>query len=254
MQRHTAPPVLIALATAFAIGVPAWQALSGWGLSAAQFSAQGDATLRAAGYAFSIWGVIYAGLVVFAVAYARGARRDGDLARLGVPASIAIAGCGVWILASGANARWATVAIIIVSAAAGLWATVLAGGGGTLRQRLTTWALPLLGGWLLIASTLNVATIATAEGLLSPAAATSVAKAAAVVLLAVASGAIWRGASALYAVPIVWGLVAVFVAERQRHPDAAAVALAAAAALGVIAALLAWRRARSHGMAADKAG
>jgi thiamine transporter ThiT len=139
------------------------------------------------------------------------------------------------------------VAVIFGSAAAGLWAAVLAGEARTMRQRWTTWALPLLGGWLLIASAINIVTVATAEGLLSSNAATPIAIVAASAVLAVAFVAIRRGASALYAAPVVWGLIAVFAAEHMRHPTAALIALAAAVAVACFAALLAWRRGRATG-------
>lgn len=72
-ERHLGRKLAVIGAVAFAILVPAIQALTGWGQSAAEFSAGGDGTLRAAGYAFSIWSVIYAGLVAYAVYQVRGA-------------------------------------------------------------------------------------------------------------------------------------------------------------------------------------
>ena len=44
----------VILAVAFALGAPAHHALTGWGLSAGEFASDGNTTLRAAGYAFSI--------------------------------------------------------------------------------------------------------------------------------------------------------------------------------------------------------
>ena len=55
---------LVVLAAAlFAIIVPLVQNLAGLGLNQAEFAADGNSTLRVAGYAFSIWGLIYIGLL-----------------------------------------------------------------------------------------------------------------------------------------------------------------------------------------------
>ena len=45
-------------------------------------------------------------------------RSDGALDAARWPAALAFTGVGLWIWASAANARWATVAIILLSAAA----------------------------------------------------------------------------------------------------------------------------------------
>nr|QQZ51808.1 hypothetical protein JKL49_13480 [Phenylobacterium glaciei] len=57
----------VVLAVVAAIAIPAIQMTQHIGLSAAEFSGQGDQTLRAAGYAFSIWGLIYFGLAAYAI-------------------------------------------------------------------------------------------------------------------------------------------------------------------------------------------
>jgi hypothetical protein len=49
-------------AAVFAVIVPVVQALGGFGLSQAEFAADGNQTLRVAGYAFSIWSLLYLGL------------------------------------------------------------------------------------------------------------------------------------------------------------------------------------------------
>ena len=117
--------ILVIGAVAFALAAPASQALLGFGLSASAFAGQGDSTLRAVGWAFSIWSLIYAGLVAYAI-YQALPRNDGNprLAALAVPSAVAIAGCGAWILASAFNARWLSVAIILVSAVSLSWALV----------------------------------------------------------------------------------------------------------------------------------
>ena len=234
--------ILIVAAVVFALAAPALQATLGFGLSPSEFSRQGDSTLRAAGYAFSIWSVIYAGFVVYAI-YQALPRNDGSpaIANLALPSIVAIAGCGAWVLASAFDARWVSVAIIALSAG------VLTGGlvkalchtePASLSERLCLWwPLGLLAGWLTIATALDVLTVMTAEGLL-----TALPKAAAfsgIVAVLIAALAVLRITSlAAYGVPIAWGLIAVWVAERATKSDVASLALCAAI---LVAAYAAWK-------------
>lgn len=228
--------VLMLAATVFALATPAIQALTGWGLSAQEFSNPGDETLRAAAYAFSIWGLIYAGLAAQAGFHLfAGPRHEPLLQRLSL-AIVAIAGCGAWLLASAANVRWLTVVIIVLSAASAWWALHRAKGQSRGRPAaiLAVWPIALLGGWLLVASVINVLTVATAEGLITPAAAPPVALASIAGAALLAIIVIGRGVCALYGVPVAWGLAAVYVAERADQPAAAYAALGAAVLVLVV--------------------
>ena len=56
------PLQLMILVAAVAAPLVAYvQMLFGWGLMPAEFAADGDETLRVAGYTFSVWGLIYLG-------------------------------------------------------------------------------------------------------------------------------------------------------------------------------------------------
>lgn len=228
--------LLMLAATAYALGVPAWLAISDWGLTAEQFSDAGDETLRAAGYAFSIWGLIYAGLAVQAAFHLFAGRRHEALLKALSPAIVAIAGCGAWLIASGADARLLTVAIILISAFTAWWALRRARGKaqGRWAVGLAVWPIALLGGWLLIASVVNILTVATAEGLIGPAIAQPVALIAIAAATALTAAIVLAGVSVLYAAPVAWGLVAVFVAERADQPFVAYAAVAAAVVVGLI--------------------
>ncbi|WP_395671419.1 hypothetical protein [Phenylobacterium sp.] len=224
-------------AVGLAIASPIAQAVSGWGLDQAEFAAQGDSTLRAAGWAFSIWTLIYAGLLAYA---AYQSRTDRPVARaLGWPAAAAIAGCGLWIWASAADVRWATVAIIVASAAAAVTAVLRARDRAEdLKDRLLAlWPLALLAGWLTIASAVNILTVLTAEGLVGDASRPAAYAGVAAVLLA-ALAMLRAGASSVYAIPVAWGLIGVWAGERADKPAVAASAVAAAV---VIVAYGAWR-------------
>lgn len=237
-MRSTA--VLVVLAVAFAIATPAVQALTGWGLSASEFASQGDRTLRAAGYAFSIWGLIYVGLAAFAIYQLRPSRGPAGLSRrLAAPAAVASAACGAWIIASAADWRWATVLIISVGAAAiilGLWRAVPTTAAADRGERLLVlWPLALLAGWLTAAAALNWITVLTAEGMVTPAASTAVAIAGVAAALVLAAVVTWRTRLAPYAAAVVWALIAIWVAEREEgRPLVAYLALGGAVGLALL--------------------
>lgn len=234
--------IALLAAAAFAIGSPILQALGSIGLSPSEFSRAGDQTLRAAGYAFSIWSLIYIGLAAFAVYQAmRAQRADALLAIIAGPAFVAITGTGLWIWASAFDARWATVGIIVISAGyltLGLLRAAANAPRPDLKSRaFVWWPLSLLAGWLTIASAINVLTVLTAEGIIEamPRAAGFVGIA---TVLIVALLALRARRLAVYGIPIAWGLVAVWVAENGSKSDVAALALGSAA---LVAAYAAWQ-------------
>jgi len=253
--------IAIVAAVAFAIASPIVQRAGGVGLTAAEFSRSGDGTLRAAGYAFSIWSVIYAGLVAFAIYQALPRQRDDALIdAVAGPAVVAIVGTGLWIWASALDARWLTVAIIVVSAGYLCFGLIRAlaplrpgaarratspasegrrGGFSWAERALVLWPLGMLAGWLTVASALNILTVMTAEGLLDgvPRAAAFVG----VVAVLIAALFVLRATRlAAYGAPVAWGLAAVWVAERSAKGDVAALALGAAALVAAYAAWQAW--------------
>lgn len=236
--------LVVLLAVAAAIAIPAIQATQHIGLSAAEFAGQGDQTLRAAGYAFSIWGLIYLGLTAYALYQVTIAPETPTLRALAWPSVVAIAGCGAWILASAFNAQWLSVVIIIVSAAtliAGLTRARTQAPLPAFRDRLLiVWPLSLLAGWLTIASAINILTVLTAQGVIGPDLTWAVLGIAAVLLIGGAVG--WRLASPVYLAPIIWGLAAVYVAEQADKPNAAWLAAGAAVLLAIEALILLRRR------------
>ncbi len=220
---------LLVLAVLFALGVPALQAFTGFGLDQRQFADAGDETLRAAGWAFSIWGVIYAGLIAHAALQLFGRNRE-PLFRALSPSILAIAGCGAWIIASALDARWASIAIILMCAGSALWALLRVRGQANsgIEHALGVWPIALLAGWLLPASALNILTVLTAEGLIVEAARTPMAIGGIAAVTVAAVLVLRSRASAVYAIPVAWGLIGVFAAERADQPGAAWVAIAGA--------------------------
>lgn len=236
-------------AVAIAVVTPAVQASLDLGLSQREFAASGDGVLRAAGWAFSIWSLIYAGLIAYAIWQAPEKRRDvAFLASIGWPAAVAVLGCGLWIVAAAADARWASVAIILVSAGSitgGLWRAPLPTREQKGERLLAVWPLGLLAGWLTIASALNLLTVAKAEGLISQDAAAPAALAGLVLVAACAIAVVARTRITAYGVAIAWGLFGVWAAEQTQKSAVAGTALLFAVA---VAAWSVWTLARRRGL------
>ncbi|MBX3477637.1 MAG: hypothetical protein KF910_08515 [Brevundimonas sp.] len=213
-------------AALFAIIIPQAQLLLGWGQTQAEFAADSDATLRVAGYAFSIWGLIYLGLLVYAVRQALPRTGESDiLGRLGWPSVVALLGIGWWIVAAAADWEWATVVLIFGSVAA-LAGAMLANAEtirllprGDADRWMTVLPLSLLAGWLTIAAPLNLITVLTGNGQL-PGVLPPTAWALLVGVMVTGMGLFgaWRMRLLSYPLPIAWGLLGAFVAEQERNP------------------------------------
>ncbi len=234
---------LIICAVIFAVAVPSLQAVYQFGMSAAAFSFQGDATLRVEGFAFAIWGLLYLGMIIYALYQVLPVARGSEtLAIYAWPSIVAISGCGLWILMAALNLTWMTVVVISVSAAALIFAILQAKGSGLLQDRLLiSLPLNLLAGWLTIASIVNVVTVLTIEQIVTADLAMVTALAAIGGASIIAASVAVTGRSAFYLAPIVWGLYGVRVAESVRQPlvsDAAGVAVLLLGSLAVTMVLM----------------
>lgn len=241
--------LVVLAAAAFAVLIPAVQGLADLGLSQAEFAADGNQTLRVAGYAFSIWGLIYLGLIAYALRQALPQTGESAfLGRFGWPSATAFVGIGLWIVVAAMNLKAASVVIIFASLLALLVPFLLNAGlvrtlGASERDRwLGVWPLAALTGWLTIASPLNLITVATAyEALPSILSPTGWAVAAVLVTSLVAVAVTARIRTLAYPLPIAWGLIGAFVAEQERNPTLAFTALAAALAIVVAGVILVFR-------------
>ena len=233
---------LVVLAAAlFAIVAPLVQNLAGLGLTQAEFAADGNTTLRVAGYAFSIWGLIYLGILAYAIRQALPQTGESPLlGRMGLPSAVAFFGIGFWIIMAALNLKAASVVVILASLLA-LLLPMLASARtirvtGTMeRDRwFLIWPLAALAGWLTVAAPLNLITVATAfEALPAALSPTGWAVLAVVATTLVGIGVTWALRTLAYPLPIAWGLVGAFVAEQEVKPVLAFTALAAAFALVV---------------------
>lgn len=227
-------------AALFGVGVPIAQQLGLWGQTAEQFARDGDSTLRAAEYAFAIWGLIYIGLIAYALYQLIAKRSDPALRqRFALPSIIAMTGCGLWLIAAGANWTWATVIIIVVSALA-LIAALIRAPLNTSRSDaiFITIPLSLLAGWLTIASIINALTVMTGEGMIAAESADAWAIAGVIIATLIVAFVFVRSRAVAYLAPPIWGLVAVYIAEQSHRPTASLLALGAAA---LLLALAAWK-------------
>lgn len=213
--------------------------LTGQGQSVQQFAADGDNVLRAAGYAFAIWGVLYAACIAYGVHQAW-PRKGGDSAlvhRLGWPSAVAFACCTGWVVAAQLDLKWLTLPIIVTGAAALILALVAASPSVSRvngRERwLVAWPLSALAGWLTIAAAVNLSTVLAATGNLAPPLseeqwALAILAGAGLIAILVTV----RTHMVPYALTFGWGLVAVAVAEWSRH---SVLAWAALIVLGLLA-------------------
>lgn len=238
--------LIVLVAAVFAVLAAQGQIALGWGQSPGEFAADSDATLRVIGWAFAIWGLIYGGLLAYAVRQVLPQTGESDLIRaFGWPSAAAFAGIGLWIGAAALDWELATI-VLIFGALAALLVPLLTQAGriralspGDRDRWLTVWPLSLLAGWLTIAAPVNLITVATGNGDLPAMLSPTVWAVAAVILVAVvAVGVTFRIRTVAYALPVVWGLVGVFVAEQARNGTLAFTAAIAAVAVLVAAVVL----------------
>ncbi|MBI1405589.1 MAG: hypothetical protein GC145_05635 [Caulobacter sp.] len=237
-DRPEKPPLrTLAVLIAAIVAVAAAPVLSLTGtLTAEAFASSGDETLRAAPYAFSIWGLIYLALFSYAVwQMLRQTPETPALRAMAWPSVVAMSGCALWLLAAGLDMKAATVIIIVGSAAAAIHGLFKAiphiKDLGRASSFFIFWPMGLLAGWLTIASAINILTVLTAWGVITPALALPAALIGIAAVLAVGSAVVWRLGRMTYGLPIAWGLVAVFVAELAGKPLVAWAALLAALAM-----------------------
>jgi len=230
--------VAIVGAAMFAIAVPVTQfALGVTPTGETDLVRDGDTTLEAAGYAFAIWSLIYAGLVAYAIYQALPSTKETPVLRaLGWASVVAMAGCGLWLIAAVFDIKLATMLIIIGSAAA---LCIPLSGRYSVQHGMEFWLvaapLSMLAGWLTVASAINTLTVMTGWGFIN--ASTAPAWAAGGVIAVVLVGTVIASASRnwIYPLPIAWGLAAVWVAEQADRPNVALLAAAGGAVLVVTA-------------------
>ncbi len=198
-----------------------------------------DSLITPATYAFSIWGLLFAGLILFSIYHAiRGAHPP--LQRIGWLAAIAMWGNAIWEIYVPLEG-FTFVSVVIIF---GSWLSLVvlgeravADGETSLIDKIFRLPLFALTGWLTAASFVNLQVAAISSGL-PWLGAGGVPQAVFVLALATATASllVWRWASLSLAAAFGWGLAAIWVANNERGEML--VASLALGALGVLA--LAW--------------
>ena len=210
-MKHILAFVTLALAVAFALAPAITSPFSGF--EADQLpNPQIDPPIQPAGYAFAIWGLIYAWLVISAL-YGVWKRRDDagwDAARKPLIVSLAI---GVpWLAIANASAIWATITIVLMATFA-----VLALLRSPASDRwLLRAPIALYAGWLTAASWVSIGTTAAGYGLVFDAQVWALIGIAAA--LAIAAAVTVDSEEPVYAGTVIWALVGIVVANGIANP------------------------------------
>ena len=198
---------MVGLGVAAAILAPVIQQFGHLGMSQAEFAAQGDATLRAAGYAFSIWGLIYLWLIAGSVWGLLKAPYDPEWQRMRCPLLVSLTVGTFWIAAANASPILAT-AMIVVMVVAAIIAFLRAGHGQPFWQ---VGPVGLYAGWLTAATGVAIAVLLSGYGIMS-------ARPAAMLLIVVVLAlALWvqsrRPSGVTYPIAVAWALIGIVAAN-----------------------------------------
>ena len=166
-----------------------------------------DPPVQPAGYAFAIWGPIYAWLVASAIYGVIRRPIDPDWSEARVPLCMSL-GVGVpWLVIAQISAIWATITIIIMAATA-----IAALHRTPVRDRWWLRApIALYAGWLTAASFVSLATTLAGYDVLLDAYGWALAGIAGALTVAIASYR--RTASPVYFASIAWALIGIVVAN-----------------------------------------
>lgn len=218
-------------------------------LSNGAMSARHPTLLTPAGYAFSIWGIIFLGLVVYTVWQLLPRQQDARLPREINPLlTLAVLATTAWTLVF-------SYELISMSLTVMLFILLfLAQAYGRARRLVfmqmapswPVWFLSFYLGWIMLATVLNfIFGLRDGFGMSWSAEASQLGCYA--LLLAAAglgAGLAWRHQDARLPLPIAWGLVGTWVAQRASQPGLATAALGAAVVLLIGAGAAGWQRRR----------
>ncbi|CAN5678035.1 hypothetical protein BH23PSE2_BH23PSE2_11370 [soil metagenome] len=247
---------ILVLLCALAMPLVAWFSQTGaFGPDNAVISGRYPTLLVAAGYAFSVWGLIFLLDLVFGVWQLRPRQRDHALlTRLRPAAAAGFALTAAWMPIFSQQRFWLALLVIWSSLACLLYCAILLSRHHSTHAGERAWAwlpLSLHAGWLSLAAFLNTAQVIVAYQLLPTddmLGWSSALFAAAAALLLVANVRM-RGNWVFVAVA-VWGLVAVYRQQSASGLPGASTAAWIAAGIAVVAVVQTlWLRSRSGRLA-----
>ena len=253
---------LLVVLTALSMPIVAWLSNMGaFGPDQGTISDRYPTLLVAAGYAFSIWGLIFLLDLVYAVWQATGKRRrDATLARIAPWAAAGFFLTTIWMPLFSQQLFWLCLLVIFGALACLGWCALALSRDRALQGAQRTWAwlpLSLHAGWLTLAAFLNLAQVIVAYEWLPTDRqlpwTLALWAAATVVLLALNQR--MRG-NLVYVAAALWALVAVYVRQSGHELPGAEVSAWVAvgvAALLVVQTVMLLARGR-RGLAADARG
>ncbi|WP_370402107.1 hypothetical protein [Sulfitobacter sp. JB4-11] len=214
---------LLTLLLAIAFAVSPFVVMDFNGFDPDQFPVRQDnPPVQPAGYAFSIWGLIYLWLGIGMAWGLLRAARDGQWHDMRLPLCVSLAVGSVWLAVAVASPVWASVLIwvMLLSALAALFIAP--------RYDVVwaAWPVGLYAGWLSAASCVSLGLLAAGYGVMDQVTAGLVFVGLAIVLAVVVQAALRRVPT--YGIAVIWALVAVVVANWGVTPPVAYLALGGA--------------------------
>jgi MFS family permease len=201
-------------------------------------------------WAFFIWFLIYAACIVYGIYQALPTERESEvLRRIGFPTASAFLGVTVYALvAQFGGSDWILIAIFVWILAALLSAffRLTEYQPSLTRTERYTVRVPisLLTGWVSLAILVNLASALKTSGIVqSGTVETAFSVTMLLIACVVASFIIFRGrGNGWYALPVIWGLIGVVVANFLRQPNLVVAVAAGVVALVTLGVLLMVRR------------
>lgn len=225
------------------VAATAWVVSTGESGAFSDAAAGGDPPIVPAGYAFAIWGPIYAGSLGYAIVQAwPGRTTDPAFRRGGWGAAVAFVATATWLLVAVAPSLVPVTVPVFAVIGAGLLVARRALRDAPLASRRDRWLvrapISVFLGWTSVAIFANTATVLRGLGLTRAGAETALC----VGLLAAATGTAaaitrWTRGDGWYAGTVLWALAGIVVANvtggrGAGDPVVAAVALAGALVVG----------------------
>ncbi|WP_431299279.1 hypothetical protein [Tabrizicola sp. BL-A-41-H6] len=191
-------------------------------------------SIQPAGYAFSIWSVIYLWLIAHAVYGLWKRAEDPAWNAVRVPLSAAVLIGAVWLAIAGASAVWGTITIWFMAAAA---ITAFLRADPDLDRWMLSAPTAIFAGWLTAAAAVSTGVLVAGYGWLPDS--VSAAAMLALVLVIAVSIQFNRPKMPVYGVTVIWALIGVAVANGTAN---LIVTVLAASGIAVMALTLAANR------------